>query len=498
MPQNAPFLAITAAFTLLLTGCGSDQASTTSSLNQGSTFPPANVPLVKLSRDTFTNSTSQHATEVEPDSFSFGSRLLAVFQTGRIFGGGASDIGFAVSADAGLSWQSGFLPGLTIFQGGGANAAVSDPAVAYDARQDVWMIASLTIATSGATQVVVSRSTDGGLSWGNPMAVSHTPDPDKDWITCDNSSTSPFYGNCYVEWDDFSQGDRIWMSASTDGGSTWQTALNTAGVAGGIGGQPLVQSGGTVVVPVLGNLPQIEAFSSHDGGVSWTAPVVVAPVVTHAVAGGLRTDALPSAEIDAAGNIYVVWQDCGFRPNCAANDLVMSTSADGSHWTTPARIPIDAVSSTFDHFIPGLGIDPSTGGAGAHLGLTYYFYPQANCSVTSCALYAGFISSNDGGASWSAATSLAGPMSLAWLPATQSGLMVGDYIATSFVGGKAFGIFAVARAKSGATFDEAIYTTQTGFDVAAAAAHSRSSDDGAARAIRGSAGRGYRVRRIVR
>jgi hypothetical protein len=47
---------------------------------------------------------------------------------------------------------------------------------------------------------------------------------------------------------------------------------------------------------------------------------------------------------------------------------------------------------------------------------------------------------------------------------------VADYIATSFSGGKAYGFFAVAKAKSGSTFDEAIYTTQSGFDVAAAPA----------------------------
>ena len=59
-------------------------------------------------------------------------------------------------------------------------------------------------------------------------------------------------------------------------------------------------------------------------------------------------------------------------------------------------------------------------------------------------------------------------MSLNWLPSTDQGQMVGDYIATSFAGGKAYGFFAVAKANSGSVFDEAIYTTQTGFDVTAA------------------------------
>ena len=451
--------AMGASAVILTAGCGSGGTSR----NQFSSFPPATVPLIKLSTDTFTNSTSQHATEVEPDSYAFGSTIVATFQVGRIYGGGSSDIGFATSTNAGVSWQNGFLPGLTTFQGGGTNSAVSDPSVIYDAAHATWLISSLTIASNGAGQVVVSSSPD-GMNWSNPIAVGQSPDPDKNWITCDNTSTSPFFGHCYIEWDDVAQGDVVWMTTSTNGGQSWAPAINTAGAAQGLGGQPLVQPNGKVVVPYLG--ATIESFSSSDGGTSWSAPVRVASAVTHAIAGGLRTDPLPSAQMDAAGIVYVVWQDCGFRVNCASNDLVMSTSADGTNWSAKARIPIDASTSGADHFIPGLGIDPATGGSTAHLGLTYYYYPQANCAPATCALYVGFISSLDSGSTWSAPNAVAGPMSLGWLPSTSSGQMVGDYIATSFAGGRAYGVFAVAKANSGTTFDEAIYTTQAGFDVA--------------------------------
>jgi hypothetical protein len=427
--------------------------------------------LVKLSTDTFSNATSQHATEVEPDSFAFGSTVVAAFQVGRISSGGSSDIGFAISTDAGVNWQNGFIPGLTTFQGGGTNAAASDPAVIYDAAHAVWIISSLTISSTGATQVVVSRSSD-GVNWGNPVPVSHSPDPDKDWIACDNTNTSPFYGHCYVEWDDVNQGGLLWTSSSTDGGLTWATAINPGASASavGIGGQPLVQPNGTVIVPFFQEfVGSIEAFSSSNGGTTWTLPIQVA--------GGLRTDPLPSAQIDAAGIVYVVWQDCAFRTNCSSNDLVMSTSADGTHWSAKARIPIDPATSTVDHFIPGIGIDPSTSGSTAHLGLTYYYYPQANCSPATCALYVGFISSLDGGSTWSTATPIAGPMALSWLPSTSSGQMVGDYVATSFAGGKAYGVFAVAKAKSGITFDQAIYTTKAGLDIAAATARNSSAGE---------------------
>jgi len=479
------------AIVLLIASCGSSSTSTSS--NPFSSDPPATVPLVQLSSDPFSNLTSQHATEVEPGSFSFGSTIITSFQVGRISGGGAADIGYAISNDGGTTWQNGLLPGLTTFQGAGANSAVSDTVVIYDAKHGVWMIASLPISPANI-QVAVSRSTDGGASWDGPVIVAQGAGLDKDWITCDNTPTSPHYGNCYTEWDDNGNSNLMYMSTSSDGGLSWSGGAAVV-AAKGLGGQPLVLPSGTVVVPFLANAPVIQSFSSSDGGTTWGNVVQVAAVSDHLVAGGLRSDALPSAQEDAAGNIYVVWQDCRFRANCASNDLVMSTSADGTNWTQPARIPIDAVTSTSDHFIPGLGIDPTTGASTAHLGLTYYYYPQANCTSATCALYAGFISSADGGSTWSAATPVAGPMALSWLPATDSGQMVADYIATSFAGGKAYGFFAVAKAKSGSTFDEAIFTTQSGFSVAAAEAKNSSAGESP---VMRAAGRSYAARRTVR
>ena len=127
--------------------------------------PQPQVPLTQLSRDTFSNPESQHATEVEPSMFAFGSTLVSAFQVGRIYGGGSSDIGFATSTDGGASWTNGLLPGLTRFQGGAYNAA-SDPSVVFDAAHSVWIIASLAL-TSGTDLVVVSRSSD-AKSWASP------------------------------------------------------------------------------------------------------------------------------------------------------------------------------------------------------------------------------------------------------------------------------------------------------------------------------------------
>src|ERR687888_241750 len=158
----------------------------------------ANVALTQVSSDPFTNATSQHATEVEPDTFAFGNTIVSAFQVGRFFDGGASDIGFATSTNGGATWTQGFLPGLTTFSSppGPFNRA-SDAAVAFDARHNVWMISSLALTdTNGVVgaAVVTSRSTNGGLTWSNPVttATAGGGTLDKNWIACDNTSTSPF------------------------------------------------------------------------------------------------------------------------------------------------------------------------------------------------------------------------------------------------------------------------------------------------------------------
>src|SRR5579885_1260725 len=75
----------------------------------------ANETLIQISSDPYTNGTSQHKTQVEPDVYSFGSTAVATFQSGRFFNGGASNIGWATSHDGGLTWKHGFLPGTTIY-----------------------------------------------------------------------------------------------------------------------------------------------------------------------------------------------------------------------------------------------------------------------------------------------------------------------------------------------------------------------------------------------
>jgi hypothetical protein len=267
--------------------------------------------LTRVFTDPFTNSTSQHATTVEPDTFAAGSTLVTVTQSGRFFDGGASDIGFARSINGGQTWSSGTLPGITPYPpgGGGSFPRVSDPSVAFDARHNVWLVSSIPIRSDTSVPAVfVSRSTNGAGTFGTPVTVATAPAGhsfDKNWTACDNHPASPFYGRCYTTFDDSSDADRLKVSTSTNGGLTWGPALNTGNAATGLGGQPVVRPNGTVIIPASNaSESAIISFRSLDGGASWRSTVRVAPTLSHPEAGSLRSGPLPSAEVDTAGRVY--------------------------------------------------------------------------------------------------------------------------------------------------------------------------------------------------
>jgi hypothetical protein len=425
----------------------------------------AQFTLVKISSDSFIDTDAQHKTEVEPDTYSWGSTMVAAFQVARIAPGGGADLGFSISTDGGKTWTFGSLPGWTVNYKHGSASAASDASVVYDAKHKMWLIQGLLLGGSGVN-VAVSRSLD-GKSWSRPIIVDGHEVDDKNWITCDDTPTSKFYGNCYSEWDQAFSTGLIQMSTSHDGGLTWSAGVGTGDQSGGSGAEPLVLPNGTVVVPFLGN--NMEAFTSTNGGKSWSSTFQIAPVNVF-FNGNVRSDSLPfpSTGIDKSGKLYVMWSDCSFRSGCSTNDLVMITSTNGTKWTSPVRIPIDPLSSTVDHFIPGLAVDRATSGKTAHLTTTYYFYPQANCSFSSCRVHVGFTTSTDGGKTWTAGKDLgAGAMQISWLPNSQNGPMLADYLSSSYVDGKAFGAFMVAKAPSGGQFNQAAYTTKQPLEASA-------------------------------
>lgn len=435
----------------ILVGCGGSNAPGPMPLP--SPAPTSASGAVRISMDSFTDPLGQHETEVEPSAAVHGRTIVAAFQIARQRISGGSAIGVATSFDAGSTWSSSSLPGLTKVTGGTAEGA-SDAAVAYDAAHAVWLVASIPIIDGNVPYPEISRSAD-AVVWSGPIRVgSGDVSDDKEWIACDNWTSSPYFGHCYVTWDDAGRYGAVEMSTSTDGGVTWTAPIRSADAATGVGAQAVPQPSGNVVV-VSGdfNLASVFAVRSHDGGKSLGSSTLIAPIVDHLQAGSLRSGALVTTAVDAAGTVYAVWQDCRFEADCAADDLVLSTTPDGQSWTQPQRVPLDPVGSGVDHFIPGIGADTNSTG---RVGLAYYSYARAACAA-SCALSLAYTSSPDGGKTWTAPVSAGNSMPVSWLASTTEGFMVADYVTTVFAQGIAVSIYTQAFGPNGGVLDEATY-----------------------------------------
>jgi hypothetical protein len=437
--------------------------------------PDCEVVSVQLSRDPQEAFRAQHETQVEPDSFANGQTVVAAFQTGRFEDGGAAGIGWATSLDAGRTWRSGFLPSLTVYSTpGGSYEAVSDPVVAYDPAHRVWLIASLGVAEA-QTVLLVSRSTD-GLTWGEPVlvAASAAEDYDKEWIVCDKWTSSRFRGRCYVSYLDFESG-QIRTRHSDDGGLSWSGPTGVPGrtessVANGV--QPVVRPDGTLVLVFAAfaafarfddpEASELVAVSSPDGGVRFSPRVGISGLEEEVIL-GIRAPSLPSVEIDGGGTIYAAWHDCRFRDGCLANDIVLSRSRDGINWSAPIRVPTVPIERDTHVFVPGLGVDPSTSGARTRLAVAYHLKPQ-DCGFEPCpGIDVALVTSSDAGAHWSRPQRLSAESSRPeWLAETGLGRMTGDYISTSWAGGRPVPVFSLGTEPVLGEFQQAIFATTRG------------------------------------
>ncbi len=304
-------------------------------------------------------------------------------------------IGYFASFDGGCTWtDGGVLPG---FQK--QFTITSDISFAFGRHNDVYA-GVLYETRPGMSGIAVSKSTDGGKTFGNPVSVIETAESkvfhDKPWITVDTTN-GPRKGNVYVVWsydygNDCGQGNpcvqELAFSRSTDGGQSFSAPTFIEGSApfctnplpdrpphsmrcdAAIGAIPVVEPDGTIAVgfavafetveDIARSLPtRLVVTTSPDGGATWTSPVLIA--IIHDVFGAFppekyRNESLPAFACDPkTGQLYITWSDKG----AGDPDILFSTSQDhGQTWAPPLRVNDDAVGNGANQFQPQMAVAP--------------------------------------------------------------------------------------------------------------------------------------------
>ena len=197
---------------------------------------------------------------------------------------------------------------------------------------------------------------------------------DKPMITVDTNRSSPNFNTVYVAWDNASQrngkssaNDVILVSSSTDHGVTFSNpvpASRTSGPSAVIGADPFVAPDGTLYVAWQDAMnPAIRVASSTDGGQSFGA--------THLIANTLAVfQVLPPAQASRGALIYPACAAAptGSRLYCSWSDATVSdgmraffsrSNDGGTTWSAAVRVNEPGVLS--DQFNQWLAVDPTTG-----------------------------------------------------------------------------------------------------------------------------------------
>ena len=223
--------------------------------------------------------------------------------------------------------------------------------------------------------IFVRRSLDGGKTWEAehiPVAEQPTaagiPFEDKPYIVADNSH-SKYAGNLYVGWTRWRLTDsQMVLSRSTDDGKTWSQPIeidahpglprDDNGAAEGFDGT--VGSDGTLYT-TWSQDNDIMFTSSRDGGKSFSharAIIHTAPIM-YAINTLDRANGFPQIAIDPKSDrLFVTWSD--YR-NGDLDVFVSSSSDRGKHWTAPIRVNNDPVHNGVEQFFQWLAVDPTDG-----------------------------------------------------------------------------------------------------------------------------------------
>jgi len=207
------------------------------------------------------------------------------------------------------------------------------------------------------------------------------PFEDKPWIASDNVSGSPHQGNLYVAWTRFdvygsespTDSTQILFSRSLDGGATFSVPIRISDSGGDAedsddtveGAVPAVGPGGEVYVAWAG--PKGIVFDrSLDGGWTFGEDQVVASNPGGwdlPVEGMARHNGHPVTGVDVSsgpdrGSVYVNWID----ERNGDTDVFLAASRDGGDtWTKPVRVNDDPLGNGKDQLFTWMAVDPRDG-----------------------------------------------------------------------------------------------------------------------------------------
>ena len=265
------------------------------------------------------------------------------------------------------------IPGVEHLVGGQYDAG-GDSNLAFDNSGNIYFTGLGFDRLTPPSTVAVNKGTfdsSGNLHWGPPVFIGQSTSPstlnDKPWTAVDTHASSPFQGRVYVSWTRFifnaKTGDYVQspiiFSYSNDGGQTFSNPQLIAGnVLYSQGSHVMVGPGGTVYVlwdgdSKFGPFDSTWMVKSTDGGVSWSKPIAVAPLVDISTPANavFRVNSFPAGDVAPNGDVYAAWStealntaaSYGVDTSCFSGPaggchaaVYWSKSADGgADWTTP-------------------------------------------------------------------------------------------------------------------------------------------------------------------
>lgn len=362
-------------------------------------------------------------------------RLIAVWQQDRWSNGGAQGLLAVVSGDGGQSWEARQVP-FSVCSGGNAGNGgnflrATDPWVDFGPDgKAYWMSLSFTLEPE-ANAMLVSRSLDGGDTWGDPVTLVANGSGffnDKNTLTADPNVAD----HAYAVWErlDFAanRGPTL-FSRTTDGGLSWEPARSIYDIGDGqtIGNIIAVHPGGTLVnlfveINYASDRAFLRVIRSTDRGLSWSGAVTIAELLSVGVfdpdtgtpiRGGT---VVPAIAVSPTGRLAVAWGDARFSGG-ARDGIALSWSDDaGLTWTAPRAINGEPCAQAFTPALRFL--------ADGTLGVGYYDL-RDNTPEPGTLPVAYWLGSSTDLATWSEQR-VAGPVDMTHAP-DALGLFLGDY-----------------------------------------------------------------------